>query len=160
MESNTASSTPPDNPAPKTPADPPMPLPTARLLVWFAILVGAITLAPWGLGVLYGWSAETVNGAIAGGIASAVTVLLSLVALKPWKPRPAADWALYWIGSSTIRLLVTPLALFSVYSATLLPGRAVLLGGAAAFFAALVVETAVIARAVLQASQSSRASAS
>ncbi len=137
-------------------ADPPRPLPTARLLVSFGVLLGLITAGAWGLGRIYGWLPETVNGVVAGGITSAGSVLLSIMAMQPWKPRPAADWALFWLGSATIRILFTPLALFSVYSATLLPGPAVLLGGAAAFFAALVVETTVIARAVLQASRSPR----
>lgn len=140
----------------KSQADPPRPLPVGQLVIAFALLLGVYTGSVWGLASALGWPDGVVNGAMAGGITSMVSVAVSLGVLKPWRPRPAADWSLYWLGSATIRVLFTPLALFSVYSATLLPGPAVLLGGAAAFFAALVVETSVIARAVLLASASRR----
>jgi hypothetical protein len=116
------------------------------LLGLFVVLVG-VALA---CRSLYGWTPQTLSGVLVGGGTSIATVLLVFLAIQPWKSRPAADWLLFWLGSATVRLLFTPLALFSVYSATLLPGPAVLLGGAAAFFAALVLETVVIARAVLQ----------
>jgi hypothetical protein len=60
-----------------------------------------------------------------------------------------ATWSLLWIGAITIRLLVTPIALLSVYFATLLPGAPVLLGGVAAYLAMLAAETVVLVRSVL-----------
>jgi predicted membrane-bound dolichyl-phosphate-mannose-protein mannosyltransferase len=104
------------------------------------------------------WDPNTLNGAVAGGVTSAVSVLASFFAIQPWKSRPAGDWMLYWLGSTTARFLITPPALFSVYSATLLPAAAVFLGGATMFIVALLLETAVIARAVLQAASSSSGS--
>jgi hypothetical protein len=143
------------SPAPSTPPqtpdlDPPKPLPVRPVVIGLGLVMVVHTLAVAGLASIYGWSADDANGAIAGGIVATVSVLASLLALQPWKPRPMAMWTILWLGSSTIRLLFTPVALFSVYFATLLPGTAVLLGGTAAFLVALAVETVVIARAVHQ----------
>lgn len=137
-------------------ADPPRPLPNRQLVVAGLLLAGVFYGVVVALGRAFSWPEAQVQGALVGGFTSMLSVAVSVLALKPWRARPAADWSLYWLGSATIRTLFTPLALFSVYSATLLPGPAVLLGGAAAFFAALVVETSVIARAVLLASASGR----
>jgi integral membrane sensor domain MASE1 len=143
-------------PGGKPPADPPRPLPVAGLIIAFAALFGAFALAVWLLSRQFAWTPEITNGVMAGGITAMVAVGASILAIQPWKARPAADWSLWWLGSATVRILFTPLALFSVYSATLLPGPAVFLGGAAGFFAALVVETSVIARAVLSATRPQR----
>lgn len=137
-------------------ADPPRPLPNRQLIVAGVLLAGVFYGVVVGLSRALAWPEAQTQAVLVGGFTSMASVAISLVALKPWRARPAADWSLYWLGSATIRTLFTPLALFSVYSATLLPGPAVLLGGAAAFFAALVVETSVIARAVLLASASGR----
>ena len=142
-------STPSDKPAGRV-ADPPQPLPTAAVLVATGLEIGLGAALVWGAGRTYGWTGDQVNGAIVGGVTASLAVLAAFLAIQPWKSRPAADWALFWLGSATVRLLFTPLALFSVYSATLLPGAAVLLGGAAMFFIGLVTETVIIARAVLQ----------
>lgn len=138
------------------PPDPPRPLPVRALVLSFAAIFGAFALSAFILDRHFSWGAEVTNGVMAGGITAMAAVGASILAIQPWKARSAADWSLWWLGSTTVRILFTPLALFSVYSATLLPGLAVFLGGAAGFFAALVVETSVIARAVLSATRPQR----
>ncbi|MDZ4756332.1 MAG: hypothetical protein SGJ11_17795 [Phycisphaerae bacterium] len=135
--------------------DPPRTLPTADIILVFGGLTFLHTAVLWGLQRNFQWSSSTVNGAMVGGLVAYACVLASIMALQPWKPRPMAAWSVLWMGSTTIRLLLTPLALFSVYFATLLPGTAVLLGGSAAFFVAIAAETVVIARSVLQSKPSS-----
>ncbi len=135
--------------------DPPRTLPTGQILTTFGALITLQVAVVWGLQQAFAWTAQTTNGVMAGGIVAYVSVLASILALQPWKPRPMAMWTILWMGSTTIRVLLTPVALFSVYFATLLPGTAVLLGGTAAFFAAIAAETVVIARAVLQPSPGS-----
>lgn len=135
--------------------DRPMALPTRAVVLTMGLAMVAYVAGVAGLAQPLGWSGSEVQGAVAGGLTSAASVLASFLSIRPWKSRPAADWALYWLGSTTVRFLITPIALFSVYSATLLPGAAVLLGGAVMFLVALLLETAVIARAVLHAAADS-----
>lgn len=131
-------------------ADPPRSLPTGPVLLALLGEMVVLGLVAWLAAPRFGWSGEETTGVIVGAATASFAVLAAFVGMLPWKSRPAADWTLFWLGSATVRLLVTPLALFSVYFATLLPGVAVLLGGAAMFFIALVTETVIIARAVLQ----------
>ncbi|MBL9150113.1 MAG: hypothetical protein JNM94_15605 [Phycisphaerae bacterium] len=126
-----------------------------RTLPWRTILVGLVILGLLQVGVAEGlarwkgWGPEVVKGIALGGAASLVVAALAILVLAPWKPRKTADWTVLWLGVVTVRLIFTPLALFSVYSSALLPGPAVFLGGVAAYLAALLLETVVIARAML-----------
>lgn len=143
------SSSAPFTAAPK-PVDPPRPLPFRAVLVVSFLVLGLEAAFAYGLARPFGWDAATSAGITVGGATSVIMCVIAFLAILPWKSRPAADWTLWWIGATTLRLLLTPVALFSVYFATLLPGPAVLLGGAAAYVVALFSETAVIARAVLR----------
>lgn len=132
-----------------SPADPPRPLPVGPIILGFALLAATQVAVAFGLTGLNGWSGETRSGIIVGGLISILAAAVAYLAIRPWQSRPMADWALLWLGVITVRFLFTPLALFSVYFAALLPGPAVLLGGVAGYLAALALETAVIGRSVL-----------
>lgn len=129
--------------------DPPRALPSVGLAVGFGAVAILQVVAAFGLTGLNGWGAPTRMGIIVGGSISLLVAALALIVMRPWQPRPMADWSILWLGATTVRFLFTPLALFSVYFATPLPGAAVLLGGTAAYLAVLAVETVVIGRSVL-----------
>lgn len=131
------------------PLDPPRALPTFSLFAGFAGLVALQGIAAFALARAFDWGEPTAWGIAIGGWTSLLVALLAIAALRPWQPRPMADWTVLWLGATTIRLLFTPVGLFSVYSAALFPGEAVFLGGMAAYLAALVVETAILGWAVL-----------
>jgi hypothetical protein len=98
-----------------------------------------------GLGWLVGWPDPVIQGAMVGSWVSLLVSGLAIVALRPNRPRPMADWMILWLGATTIRILFTPLGLLSVYFAAPLPGTAVLLGGLAAYLVALAVESSILA---------------
>lgn len=129
--------------------DPPRPLPVRQLTIALGILLILQSTVPYLLGAWFEWTPATAKGVVVGGWTSLLVAAIAMWVLKPGRPRSMADWTLIWMGGTTVRLLLTPLGLFSVYSATLLPGTAVLLGGTAAYLAALAVETTIIGRAVL-----------
>lgn len=133
---------------PPVPADPPRALPARALAVSLLALIAALVGGAYGLTAAFAWSADTRTGIVVGGLVSLACCTIAIAVLRPTRPRPTADWTVHWIGATTLRFLLTPIGLFSVYSATLLPGMAVLLGGTAAYLAALAVETVVIARAL------------
>lgn len=130
-------------------ADPPRTLPWRTILVGLVLLGVLQAIVGEGLARWKGWGPDVVKGIAYGGAASLVVAALAIMVLAPWKPRATADWTVLWLGVVTVRLIFTPLALFSVYSSALLPGPAVFLGGVAAYLAALLLETVVIARAML-----------
>lgn len=129
--------------------DPPRPLPTVTLASWLGGILAAQIAAAYVLTDLCAWTPATRTGIIVGGVISIAGCSIAIGVIKPWRPRPASTWTVLWIGATTIRFLFTPAALFSVYSATFLPGPAVFLGGVAAYLAALAAESVVIARAML-----------
>ena len=95
---------------------------------------------------------ETSLAAGVGGLVAIAVCAVSIFAFAPWKPRPALAWQTIWLGSTVIRLTVTPLLLASVYFAALLPGGAMFLGGVAGYGLALLAESLVLSRAAWNAS--------
>jgi hypothetical protein len=96
---------------------PALSLPTGRLL---ATLLGACVL------VGGGWAAVVAatggepglarSGLLGGGIV-AVCSTAGLLAIGPWKQRPVPLWISLWLGQTVVRLLLTPLVAWLLYSA-------------------------------------------
>ena len=123
-----------------------------RFRVSTARLAGAVLAA--GLGsaavaaVLGHRFADAAGGAAFGAAISGSTALLGVLILKPWKERPASDWMTSWLAATVVRLLLTPLAAGSLYSALPLPGKPFLLAVAGTYLACLAAESVVLARDV------------
>ena len=130
-------------------ADRPRTLPFIAIAVAFALILAAQVGGAYLLADRLSWTRDTRVGVVVGGFVSIAGCSIALIAIRPWTPRPVSEWTVLWIAATAIRFLFTPIALFSVYSATLLPGPAVFLGGAAAYVVALAAESVVIARARL-----------
>lgn len=126
----------------------PFPLPMGRLA---GALVAASLAFAGGVGGLLALGRidpSDGTGSLVGGLAAIAISAVSILAFRPWKPRTALAWQSVWMASTVIRLLLTPVVLVSVYFAALLPGGAVLLGGAAGYGLALLAESLVIVSAV------------
>jgi len=103
--------------------------------------------------------AEIIRSSLLGsGVAIAVT-LAGIMALMPWKTRPAGTWATLWLAGTVGRLLLTPLVGLAVYSATPVRTDVFLLSLAGSYLACLAAEVAVSARGVARALSAGEAAA-
>lgn len=134
---------------------PPFGVPVRPLAASIAV-AGVVLLVGCGLLAILdlpsGRGRETAVAAGVGGLVAIAVCAVSIFAFAPWKPRPALAWQTIWLGSTVIRLTVTPLLLGSVYFAALLPGVAMFLGGVAGYGLALLAESLVLSRAAWNAS--------
>lgn len=134
---------------------PPFGVPARPLVLSIAAAV-AVLLVGCGLLALVdlpaGRGRETAVAGGVGGLLAIAVCAVSIFAFAPWKPRPALAWQTIWLGSTLIRLTVTPLLLASVYFVALLPGGAIFLGGVAGYGLALLAESLVLSRAAWSAS--------
>lgn len=86
---------------------------------------------------------SSILGAAAVGIVAALGVLV----MTPWKHREIADWMTLWLAATVFRLLVTPLAVYLLYSAAspALATTPLVLSVASTYFVTLLVEAAILA---------------
>lgn len=123
-------------------------LPTLQLLL-FVPLAAAIVGGSWaGIVKMLGYSNETAVAGLAGAGVVAVVTLASVLVMTPWKRRPMDLWMTFWLAGTVVRLLVTPIAAFLLYSAALLPAEPLALAVATAYLVTVLTETAVLARHV------------
>ena len=79
-----------------------------------------------------------------GACAAVVVGGGGLLILKPWNPRVAGDLALLWLGSTVVRVLLTPLLALVLYFAAHPPIYPFALGAGTAYLAVLISETALV----------------
>lgn len=135
--------------SPMTPAteQPGVALPAGKLLG--AAL--AASLAAGGLFAAASWATgrgEPAAGLGAAAIVAACTVG-SLVAITPWKRRPVQLWMSMWLGQMLLRLVVTPIATYLLYSATSLAALPLAVG--ITYFVTVVSEAVVLKRCLVKA---------
>lgn len=129
----------------KTVQDPVIKLPTGVMFTLFGVIVLAIA-ACWLLLALTGAQPWSVAGAgLLGSLASVVVGGGGILILKPWQPRRAGDLALFWLGSTVLRVLVTPILALVLYFAAYPPIYPFVLGAGTAYLAILLSETALVA---------------
>ena len=126
-------------------AEPIAALPTGTMLA--AACGGAITTAVlWGLALLVIPAAQ---GTLPTALAAIGLVLVIYIAttmmITPWKPRRMGDWMTFWLAATVVRLLVTPVAAWVLYSAALLEVRPFGLAVALCYVLCLFLETGTIA---------------
>lgn len=128
-------------------------LPTGRLLVAVIGACATSTAAWLGVVSLGAWGREVLMAGPVGALAVAVTGVAGVVVMTPWKTRDMITWWTMWLAATVLRLLLTPVAAFLLYSATPLSPEALCLAIAASYFLALMAEAAIIARHVHRATQ-------
>jgi len=127
------------------PAEPVVRLPAELMFSAFACVV-ILTAVVWSVLVfigLLGWDAALAG--MLGALASFVVGGAGLLLMKPWKPRSTGDLALLWLGSTVVRVLLTPLLALVLYFAAHPPIYPFVLGAGTAYLALLVLETALVA---------------
>jgi hypothetical protein len=123
-------------------------LPAARL-VWAVVTAAGLIGSGWmGATIVLGQPVEVQwAGLIGAGVVLVVSVL-GILAMAPWKTRPASMWMTLWLAGTLVRMLAAPALTFLLYSALPLNAMALTLSVAVAYLFVLLTETAVIARHV------------
>ena len=132
------------SPAPTT-KEPIIALPTGRM-VGSIVGLSALTYAGW-LAVVWvgGFGVEAVPAGLAGAAVVAVVGVAAALLMRPWRPRPVSAWMTWWLGGIVVRLLVTPVVAYLLYSATSLSGTPLLLSVATTYVIVQCGEAAVLA---------------
>ena len=129
-----------------TAAEQPITLPTVRLLgaAWLAC---AVVGGGWmGVAVLLGHGVKIGQYGLLGAAAVAVAALLSVLVLKPWKPRELVRWPSAWMLGSAVRFAAAFGAGYLLYSSPLIEADKVFwVALGASYVAAMVVETKIYA---------------
>ncbi len=130
------------------PNEPTFSLPTSRMLVAIC-MAAAIVGSTWiaitallGQPVSVQWA-----GLIGAGVVLLVSVL-GVMAMGPWKTRPASMWMTLWLAGMLVRMFAAPALTFLLYSALPLNAMALTLSVAVAYLIVLLTETATLARHV------------
>ncbi|MBT8484486.1 MAG: hypothetical protein KJO43_02835 [Phycisphaerae bacterium] len=120
-------------------------LPTGRLLAaaWIAAAVAGI-----GWAVVAGTVGPGVDSAVAGLLAAGVVAAastISLLLLRPWRPKTLLLWPSLWVAASMGRMLIALSGTFLLYSATPYRSRSLWFAAVVAYLAVMVSETRVYA---------------
>ncbi len=125
--------------------EPSMSLPTALLVV----TVGAAAVSSAAGWVAMAWAAglgrEVSVAGVAGAAVVAVVSLLGLGVMTPWKSRDVSGWMTMWLAATVVRLLLTPVSAYLLYSATSLRLTPFMLSVAVTYMVVLFCEAAVLA---------------
>jgi hypothetical protein len=125
--------------------EPSLALPTWRML---------LTIAAGTVATFLGWAVVTSivepgrQVLVAGGAGAAVVAAVSALAMlviRPWRTRAVADWINWWLGSMVLRILLTPVVAYLLYSATALSLTPLMLSVAATYVVVQVSEAAAVA---------------
>ncbi len=102
------------------------------------LLVGGL-----GYGVSIAIGVDQPVGAVWGGVAAALGMLIAALAVLPWIPRPLNEWANLLLGGQLFSFMTVIGAGFVVWKATGTGAAPLGMTGAAAFLVAQVVQVSV-----------------
>ncbi len=127
----------------------PRPEPLTTLPTWPMV----VTVIASGLATIAAWSAvtaltertPTITAAAAGATLVAGISILSLLVIRPWKPRTMGTWANLWLAALVGRLLLTPALASLLYSATSLSLTPLMLSVAVTYVVVQISEAAALA---------------
>ena len=138
----------PQTAPPATTDEPRFALPTARLVL-AAIAVAAGCAGTWTvIALTAGWDVAVARSGWLGALVVAVVMVVSVLAIRPWKARTLPAWMSAWVASMGLRLLLTPVGALLLYSAAALSPEAMAISVALAYLLSLLAETAVLANYV------------
>jgi hypothetical protein len=125
---------------------PVIPLPTSRLLgavLGTSALVGLIWIL---ISAVLGHEGQIVLAGLAAAIIVGACTAAGLLVITPWRPRPVSQWVSLWLAQTVVRLLVTPLVSFLLYSAAPLGAIPLALAVGLTYLAAVLSEAGVVRR--------------
>lgn len=121
----------------------------ARLLLLSVALAACFTGAVWVAVALLLSQPPDVQWA---GLTGAGVVLLvseaGVLAMTPWRARPASMWMTLWLAGMVVRMLAVPALTFLLYFAAPLNAMALTVAVALAYLIVLLTETVTLARHV------------
>ena len=119
-------------------------LPTRRMVI--AVIASALaTIAAWSAVTALTGRTSTITAAAAAATLVAGISILSLVVIRPWKPRAMGTWANLWLAALVGRLLLTPALAYLLYSATPLSLTPLMLSVAVTYVIVQISEAAALA---------------
>lgn len=131
--------------------EPAIALPVGSLIT--ASIIGAAAPgAIWTIGAMiggFGWNIASA-GLLGAGVVI-IAMIAGLLVLTPWKARPIAIWGPLWLGGILVRLVLTPLLAWVLYSATSIQPEAFGACVGITYITALLTEVSVLARFVRRA---------
>ncbi len=121
-------------------------LPTGMLIT--AVLAACSIVSVFWIGIAWqmGWDNQVIIAGPVGGAAVALTGILGVLIMTPWRPRDMGMWMTMWMAATVLRLLLTPALAYLLYSATSLSGTALGLAIVFSYFLALLAEWVVLDR--------------
>lgn len=124
--------------------EPVVALPTAALIATTMLIPATTAIVWWAVAALAGTTAPVaLAGPLGAGVAG-LAALASLLAIGPWKTRPLGLWMSFWLAGALVRLLLTPLLAYLIYSAARLDASALGIAVGATYLLTLLSETAVL----------------
>lgn len=105
--------------------------------------VACLVVAALGYGVSLAIGVDQPVGAIWGGVAAALGMLIAALAVLPWIPRPLNEWANLLLGGQLFGFMTVIGAGFVVWKATGTEAAPLGMTGAAAFLVAQMVQVSV-----------------
>jgi hypothetical protein len=141
--------------APSTPAEPLARVPWVSCLIGGAVAAG-LSCAGWWAGcrMLSGtveMGPDTVRIGCYGILLTWAVAALSTLVLTPWTARPISTLAALWMGSTLVRLLVTPAGAYLLYLSSPSAPKALALAVGLGYFVQLMTEASSIAAGMAKA---------
>jgi len=117
----------------------------ARRMVLTVTASTLATIAAWAAVTALLGRTETIAPAAAGAALVAGVSILSLLAIRPWKPREMGTWANLWLAALVGRLLLTPAFAYLLYSAAPLSLTPLMLSVGVTYVIVQISEAAALA---------------
>ncbi len=125
--------------------EPTLPLPTRRMLLTVAVASAATTLAWIAVASVVMPRREILATGAAGAAVVAAVSALGVLVIRPWRTRTVSAWTTAWLGATVLRLVVTPVVAYVLYSATALSLTPLMLSVAVTYVVVQVSEAAAVA---------------
>ena len=129
--------------SPETPPQPMFTLPFRTLVGAWCLLLLLFVAAAW-IAPGSGATEDQAVSALIGALTALAVGVGSVLAIRPWAPRPSGDLPTIWLFVTVARLFATPVFALLIYFAARLSTGAFVLGIGAAYIALLFLETAAI----------------
>ncbi len=120
-------------------------MPTGLLLAVVITAAAACAAASWAAAWLLGLEQGIGAAGVAGAGVVALVGSLGVVVMRPWKTRVMSEWATMWLAATVLRLLLTPVAAYVLYSAAPLSLTPLMLSVGGTYLVVLLVEAAFLA---------------
>ena len=131
--------------------EPTFALPAGRLVVSVALAAAIVGCAWVAIAILLHQPGDVQWAGLAGAGVVLLVNVLGILAMAPWKARPASTWMTLWLAGTLVRMVAAPALTFLLYFSAPLNAMTLTLAVALAYLVVLLTETATIAHHVSRA---------